>query len=73
MKALTSLILIGTKLTQLKSNKEIWSHPSVLLIKCRLRNVPSFSFKEVGLSEIEREIKSMQEIKQHQKVFPQIF
>ena len=31
-------------------------HPSVLLIKSRLKNIPSFSFNEVGLSEIEREL-----------------
>ena len=31
------------------------NHPSVLLIKSRLKNVPGFSFKEAGLSEIERE------------------
>ena len=32
------------------------NHPSVLLIKSRLKNVPSFSFNKVGLSEIEREL-----------------
>ena len=32
------------------------NHPSVLLIKSRLKNVPSFSFNEAGLSEIEREL-----------------
>ena len=32
------------------------NHPSVLLIKCTLKNIPSFSFNEVGLSEIEREL-----------------
>ena len=31
-------------------------HPSVLLTKSRLKNIPSFSFNEVGLSEIEREL-----------------
>ena len=32
------------------------NHPSVLLIKSRLKNIPSFSFNKVGLSEIEREL-----------------
>ena len=32
------------------------NHPSVLLIKNRLKNIPSFSFNEVGLFEIEREL-----------------
>ena len=32
------------------------NHTSVLLIKSRLKNIPSFSFNEVGLSEIEREL-----------------
>ena len=32
------------------------NHPSVLLIKSTLKNIPSFSFNEVGLSEIEREL-----------------
>ena len=32
------------------------NHPSVLLIKSRLKNVPSFSFNEAGLSEIERQL-----------------
>ena len=31
-------------------------HPSVLLTKSRLKNIPSFSFNEVGLSETEREL-----------------
>ena len=30
------------------------NHPSVLLIKSRLKNTQSFSFNELGLSEIER-------------------
>ena len=29
------------------------NHPSYLLIKSRLKNIPSFSFNKVGLSEIE--------------------
>ena len=32
------------------------NHPSVLLIKSRLKNIPRFSFIEVGLSQIEREL-----------------
>ena len=32
------------------------NHPSVLLIKSTLKNIPSFSCKELGLSEIEREL-----------------
>ena len=32
------------------------NHSSVLLIKTRLKNIPGFSFNEVGLSEIEREL-----------------
>ena len=32
------------------------NRPSLLLIKNRLKNIPSFSFNEVSLSEIEREI-----------------
>ena len=32
------------------------NHPSVLLIKSRFKNIPSFSFIEAGLSEIEREL-----------------
>ena len=32
------------------------NHPSVLLINGRLKNIPSFSSDEVGLSEIEREL-----------------
>ena len=32
------------------------NHPSVLLIKSTLKNIPSFSFNEVGLAEIEREL-----------------
>ena len=31
------------------------NHPSVLLINRTLKNIPSFSFNKVGLSEIERE------------------
>ena len=32
------------------------NHPNVLLIKSRLKNIPSFSFNEVGVCEIEREL-----------------
>ena len=32
------------------------NHPSVLLIKSRFKNIPSFLFIEAGLSEIEREL-----------------
>ena len=32
------------------------NHPSVLLINGRLKNIPSFSSDEVGLSEIDREL-----------------
>ena len=32
------------------------NHPSVLLIKSRLKNIPSFSFNKVGLPEIERQL-----------------
>ena len=36
--------------------KKYRNHSSVLLIKTRLKNIPSFSFNNVGLSEIEREL-----------------
>ena len=36
--------------------KAINKHPNVLLIKSRLKNIPSFSFNEVGVCEIEREL-----------------
>ena len=39
-----------------KSINKYRKHPSVLLTKSRLKNIPSFSFNEVGLSEIEREL-----------------
>ena len=32
------------------------NHPSILLIKIMLKDIPSFSFNKVGLSEIEREL-----------------
>ena len=32
------------------------NHPSVLLIKSRLKNIPSFSFNKVGLPEMKREL-----------------
>ena len=32
------------------------NHPRVLLIKSTLKNIPNFSFNEVALSEIEREL-----------------
>ena len=32
------------------------NHPNVLLIKSRLKNIPSFSFNEVGVCKIEREL-----------------
>ena len=32
------------------------NHPSISLIKSRLKNIPSFSFNKLGLSEIEREL-----------------
>ena len=32
------------------------NHPGVLLIKSTLKNIPSFSFNEIGLSEIETEL-----------------
>ena len=33
-----------------KAINKYWNHPSVLLIKSTLENIPSFSFNEVGLS-----------------------
>ena len=39
-----------------KALKKYRNHPSVLLTKSTLKNIPSFSFNEVGLSEIEREL-----------------
>ena len=39
-----------------KAIKQNRNHPSVLLITSTLKNIPSFSFNEVGLSEIEREL-----------------
>ena len=39
-----------------KAIKKNRNHPSVLLITSTLKNIPSFSFNEVGLSEIEREL-----------------
>ena len=43
-------------LTKFEKQKNYSSSPSLLLIKNRLKNIPSFSFNEVSLSEIEREI-----------------
>ena len=54
MKTLISMTVIATKLTQLKKQKKKYrNHSSVLLIKSRSKNVSSFSFNEVGLSENE--------------------
>ena len=39
-----------------KAIKQNRNHPSVLLITSTLKNIPSFSFNEIGLSEIEREL-----------------
>ena len=45
MKTLTSVILIATELTQLKKAiSKYRNHPSVSLIKKKLKNIPSFSF-----------------------------
>ena len=50
------------------------NHASVLLIKSTLKNIPSFSFKEVGLSEIERELNLINPKRQpRQMVSPQNF
>ena len=57
MKTLISMTVIATKLTQLKKQKKKYrNHSSVLLIKGRSKNVSSFSFNEVGLSETEWEL-----------------
>ena len=57
MKTLASLIVIATKLTQLKKAiNKYRNHSSVLLIKSRLKNIPIFSFNEVGLSETEKDL-----------------
>ena len=57
MKTLISMTVIATKLTQLKKQKKKYrNHSSVLLIKSRSKNVSSFSFNEVGLSETEWEL-----------------
>ena len=53
IKTPASITLIATKLTQLKTLVEIILF---LLIKSRLKNIPSFSSKEVILSEIERDL-----------------
>ena len=39
-----------------KAIKKYRNHPSVLIIKIRLKNFPSFSFHQVDLSEIERDL-----------------
>ena len=41
------------------------NHLSVLQIKSRLKNIPSFSFNQVGLSEIERELNLINPRKAH--------
>ena len=57
MKTLISMTVIATKLTQLKKQKKKYrNHSSVLLIKSKSKNVSSFSFNEVGLSETEWEL-----------------
>ena len=55
MKTLTTLIVFNNKIVEKAINK-YGNRPSLLLIKNRLKNIPSFSFNEVSLSEIEREI-----------------
>ena len=39
-----------------KAINKYGNHPNLLLIKSRLKNIPSFSFNEVSLSEIEKEL-----------------
>ena len=47
----------GNKINSVeKAINKYRNHPSVLLIKSTLKNIPSFSCKELGLSEIEREL-----------------
>ena len=47
----------GNKINSVeKAINKYRNHPSVLLIKSRFKNIPSFSFIEAGLSEIEREL-----------------
>ena len=52
--------IIGTDSNKInsfeKAINKYKNHPSVLLIKRRLKNIPSFSFNEVGVCEIEREL-----------------
>ena len=48
--------IVDTDSNEVNSVEKAINHPSVLLIKSTLKNIPSFSFNEVGLSEIEREL-----------------
>ena len=48
--------IVDTDSNEVNSVEKAINHPSVLLIKSTLKNIPSFSFNEVALSEIEREL-----------------
>ena len=48
--------IVDTDGNEVNSVEKAINHPSVLLIKSTLRNIPSFSFNEVALSQIEREL-----------------
>ena len=58
MKTLTYIIDINSNEINSveKAIKKYRNHPSVLIIKIRLKNFPSFSFHQVDLSEIERDL-----------------
>ena len=45
--------IIDSYSNEFNSVEKAINKPSVLLIKSRLKNIPSFSFNEVRLSEIE--------------------
>ena len=50
------------------------NHPSILLIKDKIRNLASFSFKEVSLSHIEKELRNLNIKKQvHLEIYHQKF
>ena len=48
--------IVHTDSNEVNSVEKAINHPSGLLIKSTLKNIPSFSFNELALSEIEREL-----------------
>ena len=47
---------ISNEINLVENINKYRNHPSALLIKSRLKSIPSFSFNKVGLSEIEKEL-----------------